>query len=780
VVGVCLLMVTLAGAKPFSFFAPFPDLRVGSVASSTGSPAAGESFSVKAVMRNTGALPAAASVLEYVYSRDSKRDKQDRLLSRLKVGKLRAQKRRPSEGTVPLPTNVRLGAGFLLVCADSTRDVVEQKENNNCGATALNIQPAATGPVSAPPPAVDPGDLSDPVAREVNSTVDAVYGLGMVVPVTVSFNKPVTVTGSPQLLLETGATDRPAIYASGSGTSTLTFEYTIVAGDKAKPLDHWGSSALSLNGGTIRDWRGKDAALALPIQGTPGSLAANRTIEIDTKSPNVLNVTSPAANGTYGIAATLPITVNFSEPVVVTGAPQLLLETGATDRQAVYSSGSGTSTLTFEYTVMAGDSSSDLNYHNTGALTLNGGTISDLGANNAILTLPSLASFDSLGGSKAIVINSQVAVAQSATVPGVFPNGTYGAGTPIPVTVTFSHPVTVTGSPQLLLETGSTDRQATYASGSGTTTLTFNYTVVAGDSSPDLDYQSTGALTLNGGTIKRGPNDALLTLPTPGSPGSISAGRDIKVDTTAPTVLGVSSTNPNGSYGVGATLSITVSFSEPVTVTGTPQLLLETGATDRFATYASGSGTATLTFNYTVVAGDASSDLDYHDSGALTLNGGTIKDGVAHAAVLTLPAPGAVNSLSANKALQVVPVAQSATVNNAIVNGSYGVGINIPIEVTFSSTVTVTGTPQLLLETGATDRSATYVSGSGTATLVFVYGILAGDTSPDLDYHDSGALTLNGGTIKDAGGNNAILILPAPGTPGSVSANRDIEIDTTP
>ena len=46
-------------------------------------------------------------------------------------------------------------------------------------------------------------------------------------------------------------------------------------------------------------------------------------------------------------------------------------------------------------------------------------------------------------------------------------------------------------------------------------------------------------------------------------------------------------------------------------MTGTPQLTLETGADrPRVANYASGTGTATLTFNYTVQAGDTSADLE--------------------------------------------------------------------------------------------------------------------------------------------------------------------------
>ncbi len=120
-------------------------------------------------------------------------------------------------------------------------------------------------------------------------------------------------------------------------------------------------------------------------------------------------------------------------------------------------------------------------------------------------------------------------------------------------------------------------------------------------------------------------------------------------DTTAPTVSNVTSPTANGSYSTGDTISITVTFDEAVTVTGTPQLTLETGTTDRSLDYASGSGTNTLTFTYTVQSSDISADLDYTSTSALALNGGTIRDGAGNDAVLTLPTPGAAGSLGANK-----------------------------------------------------------------------------------------------------------------------------------
>jgi hypothetical protein len=109
-------------------------------------------------------------------------------------------------------------------------------------------------------------------------------------------------------------------------------------------------------------------------------------------------------------------------------------------------------------------------------------------------------------------------------------NGTYGAGSQIDVTVTFSETVNVNGTPQLALETGTTDRTAAYASGSGSNTLTFTYTVQAGDRSSDLDYLSVNALTLNGGTIQdAASNNAVLTLPNPGAAGSLGANKAIVI-----------------------------------------------------------------------------------------------------------------------------------------------------------------------------------------------------------------------------------------------------------
>ena len=66
----------------------------------------------------------------------------------------------------------------------------------------------------------------------------------------------------------------------------------------------------------------------------------------------------------------------------------------------------------------------------------------------------------------------------------------------IPITVGFSANVTVTGTPQLTLETGGSDAVVNYSSGTGSNTLTFNYTIGSGHTSSDLDYKATNSLAL--------------------------------------------------------------------------------------------------------------------------------------------------------------------------------------------------------------------------------------------------------------------------------------------
>ncbi|MDM8544358.1 lamin tail domain-containing protein [Desulfococcaceae bacterium HSG9] len=298
-------------------------------------------------------------------------------------------------------------------------------------------------------------------------------------------------------------------------------------------------------------------------------------------------------------------------------------------------------------------------------------------------------------------------------------------------------------------------------------------------------------------------------------------------EATVPVAAEVTATADDGTYYTGDVIVITVIFSEAVNVTGTPLLTLETGAPNAVVNYASGSGTATLTFDYTVSEGDASADLDYVSVNALDLNGGTIKNlADTKNAILTLPASGATHSLGANKEIaidttaptvvtppsstpsvapsstpSVAPsatpsVAPSATpsvvvpssapsvasiiyLTSTATAGSYTAGSVIEIIVRFSKTVWVKGMPQLMLDTGqATPGTAYYSAGSSTETLAFIYTVASGDMISDLDCWSEWALELNDGQIYGDLGIDADLVLPVPGDPDSLGYNVALSLDT--
>ena len=114
-------------------------------------------------------------------------------------------------------------------------------------------------------------------------------------------------------------------------------------------------------------------------------------------------------------------------------------------------------------------------------------------------------------------------------------------------------------------------------------------------------------------------------------------------------------------------------------------------------------------------------------------------------------------------------VSSVATSGNGITNGNGDVdaGNTVELTVNFSENVTVNGTPVLKLNDGGT---ATYTGGSGTSVLTFTYLVGAGQNTADLAVS---GLALNGATIKDGAGNNAVLSGARSNPPGI------LKIDTT-
>ncbi len=105
--------------------------------------------------------------------------------------------------------------------------------------------------------------------------------------------------------------------------------------------------------------------------------------------------------------------------------------------------------------------------------------------------------------------------------------------------------------------------------------MVFSYTVALDESDADGIAIGADKLSLNEGTIKdAADNDATLTH------AAVAADSGHKVDGSdaiAPTISSLSFTSDPGddrTYGTGDTIQVAVTFSENVTITGTPQLEL--------------------------------------------------------------------------------------------------------------------------------------------------------------------------------------------------------------
>ena len=152
-------------------------------------------------------------------------------------------------------------------------------------------------------------------------------------------------------------------------------------------------------------------------------------------------------------------------------------------------------------------------------------------------------------------------------------DNTFDTGDAVTATVTFDEAVTVTGTPQLTINMGGSDKVLDYSSGSGTTALVFSgYTVAFGETDTDGLSIAADKLTLNGGTIKAtadGNPDAVITHDAVAD----SASHKVSATTVLanPTVdsFAFNSAGSDNTFAIDDAVTATVTFSEAVNVVTT-------------------------------------------------------------------------------------------------------------------------------------------------------------------------------------------------------------------
>ena len=556
------------------------------------------------------------------------------------------------------------------------------------------------------------------------------------------FDDMVQISGTPRLSVDIGGVTRYAEYASGAGTSTVIFRYTVQGTDV--DLDGISlSSPMELNGGSVTDSNGNPADLSF----IPFPML---TTFVDGDTPYVTGLIKPL-DDTYLVNEFLDLTLNFTEPIDVTGAPRVGVTIGSELRYFSYVSGGGSTDLLFRYLTQEGDDDEN-GIMVASLIDLNGGTLRDNTSVDADLNLaPPLM--------PNVLIN-----AGRPTVDSIIPplNNTYTLGQEMFFTLNFDKVVDVTGTPRVQINLSSGTVYANYVSGTGSDSLIFLHVVAANEL--DLDgVELATTLDLNGGSII-GENTVAAETDMTSAVSALTL-TGVLVDAAPASVTSV--TPPADSmYVTAQNIDFTVGFSKIVNVTGTPRIAIDMGGSTVYADYVSGSASQSLLFRYTVQGIDSDVDGIGIANNSIELNGGSILDAVSSPANLDMTA--------------FIPTLTGVTVNvNDVTitsitppnDDTYIEAENLDFIVNISEAVDVTGTPRLQIDIGGTTKYASYISGTGTAALTFRYTVEASLNDND-GITLSSPLDLNGGTIQNALLQNLILTF----TPPTMS---NVFVDTT-
>ena len=199
------------------------------------------------------------------------------------------------------------------------------------------------------------------VAVSSDPGADDTYVLGDTIRVTVTFGQAVevdTTGGAPRLKIKMDPDSGEfwANYENGSGTAALTFAYQVVEPNTSSRGIAVLAQSLELNGGTIRK-----VVLHTDAQLQHEGLDHDPDHQVDWQVPQpgaatvtTMTVSSDAGDDdTYALGDIIRVTLNFSEAVTVTGTPRLKIKMDPNwgEFWANYESGSGTTELTFAYTV---------------------------------------------------------------------------------------------------------------------------------------------------------------------------------------------------------------------------------------------------------------------------------------------------------------------------------------------------------------------------------------------------------------------------------------------
>ena len=427
---------------------------------------------------------------------------------------------------------------------------------------------------------------------------------------------------------------RPTLVTTGSATPTtstdgtkviLTFSEDISAADRTKITIQANSVTAATSAASVTGTKVEltlTTALTASATNLTVALAADAVDDaagngnlvlaatgvtnavVTTTAPAVTGValtSAPGSDATYGIGDAVEATVTFDAAVDITAAPELELDFDGTAKAATCAAATNTTTMACSYTVATGDSAPDGIAIEANKLT--GGTIYATGSTTVNADLDHVA----------------VAIDAGHKVDGIRPTlVTTGADAPRTsadggaVFLVFSEDISAADRTKITILANSVTAATSAASVTGTKvelTLTTALTASATNLTVELAADAVEDAAGNGNLV-------LAATTVTNAVGS----------TTAPTVTGIALTSsPQSSFGFyrrNEDVEATVTFSEAVDITGSPQLELDFDGTAKAATCAAATNTTTMACSYTVATGDSAPDGIAIEANKLT--GGTI------------------------------------------------------------------------------------------------------------------------------------------------------------
>ena len=649
-------------------------------------------------------------------------------------------------------------------------------------------------------------DTTKPTLSSMAFTSTGPYGVGDVITLAVTFSEPVTLTTNqgnsrpPQIALEIGSNTRDAnATASATAKATHNFTYTVVGGDSDSDGIRTSPrfTRLSLNGDTIADPYGNTFDEAE----TPTNLStAQAAHKVDTTAPTVSSV-AYTSTGPYGVGKVITLQLTFSEAVTIgpnaghAKPTEIGVRIGSKEAALSGTPNSALSTThNWTYTVVANDSDDNGIALYGGAfnrLWLNGDTIADEAGNAYVqAALPT----GSLSGNTAA--HKVETTAPTVSSIAFTSSGPYSTGDAITLQVTFSEAVTIGPNEgharptQIGLVIGTSAVALDGSPNSAlSTTHNYTYTVQADDVDANgvrLFDPGANNLNLNGDTIADAAGNAYVQANLPSGLSTDQSDHKITADTTAPTVSSIAITS-TGPYKTGDSFVISVTFSEPVTVTtnqgsGTygsrpPQIALEVGSATR-DTNATASATAKATHNFTYTIASTDSDTNgirvHPTFRQLSLNSDTIADAAGNAYVQADLPTTLANDQTGHHIDNTAPTVSSLVFTST---GPYGIGDDIIVRATFNEKVTMPANATMYIGIGDStpfDQRQLRPTAPATASTThdLKYTVQATDKSDSNGISTAARVFLPGsGNISDEAGNHHAVT----GGPADPSGGRRMD-----